>query len=309
MSAGIKPSDNLRTLSDQGFATRHRHLLSGLLIILLVLLATLYIGWPTVMALSAIMPDGTSPQPPPDGFSEVTLLADDGVHLAGWYSEPKNGAAVILVHGAGSGKESLRPQALMLQANEFGVLVLSLRGYSGSEGRINRLGWNSAQDIGAAVEYLSERDEVMALGGLGLSMGGEVLLGAASQYPQIQAIVTDGATFRDVDEYRALPSNQPLYRNFTHHVFTLMVRIFSGDQPPEVTIPESVRQAKNTSFLFIASGNDDTEIAYNDMFYRMVAGRSSLWIIPEVDHTGGYDRFPAEYEQRLVDFFSSVLLK
>jgi fermentation-respiration switch protein FrsA (DUF1100 family) len=193
--------------------------------------------------------------------------------------------------------------ATMLQSNDFGVLAVSLRGYSGSEGRINRLGWNSGQDIGAAVEYLSLRDEVKAIGGLGLSMGGEVLLGAAFQYPQIKVIVADGATFRNVNEYMALPANQPLYRNLTHLVFTLMVRLLSSDQPPEVNIIESIQRAETTSFLFITAGNDDTEILYNDLFDRTVSERSSLWIVPGVGHTGGYSRYPKKYEQRVIEYF------
>lgn len=307
MSVRIKHFNFMLPMRKHAFTGIHKRMISVILIVLITVLVALYVGWPTVMALSAIMPDGTLIEKAPNRFQEITLTARDEVHLAAWYSEPENGVAVILVHGAGSGRESVRSYATMLQSNGFGVLALSLRGYSGSEGRINRLGWNSTQDIGAAVEYLLAQDEVKAVGGLGLSMGGEVLLGAASQCPEIQAIAADGATFRDVDEYMALPTNQPLYRNFTHRVFTLMLRLFSGDQPPEVTIPESIRDAEITSFLFIAAGSDEAEISFNEMFNRTAADRSSLWIIPDVGHTGGYGRYPEEYEQRVVDFFSRLL--
>jgi len=49
-------------------------------------------------------------------------------------------------------------------------------------------------------------------------MGGEVLLGAASQYPSITAIAADGATRRSTEELLALESERPLVRNFTARV-------------------------------------------------------------------------------------------
>lgn len=284
-----------------------RRLLIILTVVVIVLLAAVYIGMPTVMAVAAVTPSGGSPGDPPESFESVSLTTRDGVRLAAWYAESQNGVAIILVHGAGSGRESTGAYARMLHDNGFGVLAVSLRGYSESEGRINRLGWNGTQDIGAAVDYLVHRDEVEAIGALGLSMGGEVLLGAAFAYPEIRAVVADGATFRAVNEYTALSFNEPLYRNFTHRVFSFMVGLFSGDSPPEPPLLESIRLAETTAFLFIAAGNDTTEIDFNTFYHETLPDRSRLWVIPNIEHTGGFAADPDAYTQRVVEFYNQTL--
>lgn len=284
--------------------SKKRWLMRVIGLVLLLTLIVLYIGFPTVMALAAVTPDRAVIGEPPDGFVSVTLSTDDDIQLGAWYAEPTNGAVIILVHGAGGGRESMRSYAAILQKHGFGVLAVSMRGYGDSEGRINRLGWEGTHDIGAAVDFLTARDNVDFIGGLGLSNGGEILLGAASRYPAIQAIVADGSTFRCPAEYAALPMNRYLYRNFTHHVFSFMVGLFSGDTPPEMPLLDSIQAAETTSFLFIAAGNDDDERAFNELFYAAASERSSLWVIPEVGHTGGFNRYPDEYEERVIDFFN-----
>lgn len=294
----------MRTL----FSNRRR-LLRWIVGVVFLLLLVVYIGLPTVMAVVVVLPENSSAGNPPDGFSEVTLTTDDDVQLAAWYAEPQNGSVIILVHGAGSGRGSVRNYAMMLQDNGFGVLAINLRGYGDSEGKINRLGWNGTADIGAAVTYLENLDDVESIGALGLSLGGEVLLGAASMYPEIQAVIADGATFRCVKEYTSLPKNEPLVRNFTQRVFNFMVRIFSGDQPPETPLLDSIRAAETTSFLFITAGNDAEEVDYNEYFNETIPDRSQLWIVPDVGHTGGFGHFPEEYKQTVVDFFDEILIR
>lgn len=289
--------------------SKPRRLLRVVGILLVLLVAALYIGFPLVMAFAAIAPQHQSDGAPPNGFANITVTTADGLKLGAWYVEPANGTAIILVHGAGSGRNSVRSHAIMLHCNGFGVLALNMRGYGDSEGNINRLGWNGTRDIGAAIAFLTDQDEVEAIGGLGLSMGGEILLGAASSYPELQAIVADGATYRSVNEYMSLPKNHPLYRNFTHRVFTVMVDLFSGDNPPEPPLLLSIKQAEATAFMFIAAGNETEEVEYNTLFHDAVRDRSSLWVIPDAGHTDGFARTPELYETRIIEFFSVELLK
>ncbi|MFN8418450.1 MAG: alpha/beta fold hydrolase [Anaerolineae bacterium] len=276
-------------------------------ILIVLLLVALYIGLPTAMAIVAIVPDNNVAGSPPSGFALVELHTTDAVKLRAWYAEPQNGFVIILVHGSGGGRNTVRSYAEMLRDNGYGVLAVSMRGYEDSEGRINRLGWKGTFDIEAAVEYLLLQPAVRAIGALGFSMGGEILLGAASNCTAIQAIAVEGATSRDVNEFTSLPMNMPWYRNFTHRVFSFMVGIMSGDEMPP-PLAESIVAAKNTSFLFIAAGNNGDEVAFNQFFYNSTSSRSAIWIVPNVDHTGGFSRDPKEYEQRIVGFFNTTLL-
>ena len=284
----------------------HKRIVRIIAGIIALLLGTLYIGFPTVMAVGVVLPTATAPDDAPAGFTDVMLSTSENVNLAAWYAPPENGTAIILLHGAGSGRQHVEAHAVMLREYGFGVLALNLRGHGDSDGQTNRLGWNGTADVGAAVDFLRTQAEVEHIGGLGLSMGGEVLLGAASAYPEIQAIAAEGATYRSVDEYTSLPSNRPFYRNMTHRIFAFMVRIVSGDAPPGTTIMDSLQATTDTTFFFIAAGNEAEEIVYNEMFQNAVDDRGDLWVIPAIGHIEGITRERADYEQRVVTFFTTA---
>ena len=194
----------------------------------------------------------------------------------------------------------------MLAENGFGVLAVDLRGHGMSTGKTNRLGWNGSADVGAAVHYLAGREEVKHILGLGLSMGGEVLLGAASDYPEITAMVADGATRRSTEELLALPAERSIVRSFTARVMFASVKLLSGDEPPSPPLLESMVAAKDTRFLWIAAGMDRLEVAFNQLFAETIGQRGSLWIVPDVGHTGAFAAYPDVYEERVVEFFKST---
>jgi fermentation-respiration switch protein FrsA (DUF1100 family) len=138
-------------------------------------------------------------------------------------------------------------------------------------------------------------------------LGGEVLLAAASTYPAIKAIVADGATTRSLDELLTLPSERPLYRNFTARVMYAAVQILSGEVPP-LPLLDSMIAAPTSSYLLIAGGGSSHEVAFNELFAGATSDRSELWIAPEAPHTGAFAMYPAEYEQHVIEFFDRVLL-
>ena len=159
----------------------------------------------------------------------------------------------------------------------------------------------------AAAAYLQEQPEVTTIGGLGLSLGGEVLLGAASGVPALRAIVADGATQRSLDELRALPSERPLVRNFTARVMFATVQLLSGDDPPQPPLLESMVEAEGTTFLLIAAGSDTQEVDFNTLFAETVGERATLWVAPDASHTGAFKRYPDEYKRRVIAFFDAAL--
>jgi dienelactone hydrolase len=285
----------------------YRRLLRWLLILVVAAAAILYLVLPFVVGVTAVLPIRQAVGPPPPGFSAVELETEDGVALAGWYAPPANGAAVILVHGAGGSREDVRPYAEMLAGQGYGVLALDLRGHGMSDGKTNRLGWQSTPDVGAAVRYLQAREDVDSIGALGLSLGAEVLLGAASAYPALEAIVADGATRRSAAELTALPSERSLRRNFTARVMYASVRLLSGETPP-LPLLASMTAADSTAFLLIAAGAEELEVQFNELFAQTLGERATLWIAPEAAHTGARRRYPAEYETRVLGFFDRRLL-
>lgn len=276
-----------------------------IMFLIAAVLVMLYLVMPIGVGVSVVLPYPESVGAPPAGFEAITLTTDDQVMLAGWYKPPINGTVILLIHGAGGSRERMRPYAEMLARHGYGVLALDLRGHGTSTGRTNRFGWQGTHDVGAAVAFLQARDEVKAIGGFGSSLGGEVLLGAASEYPAIKAIAADGATARSLDELMALPAERPLYRNFTARVVYAAVQVLSGETPP-VPLLDSMIAAPSTSYLFIAGGGDEREAAFNELFAAATPHRSRLWIAPSAPHTGAFGLYPDEFEQRVIAFFDRV---
>ena len=134
-----------------------------------------------------------------------------------------------------------------------------------------------------------------------------MLLGAASKYPAIKAVAADGATARSLDELMALPAERPLYRNFTARVVYAAVQVLSGEAPP-LPLLDSMLAAPSTSYLFIAGGANEREVAFNELFAASTSNQSQLWIAPAAPHTGAFGLYPGEYEQRVIAFFDRVVL-
>jgi len=201
----------------------------------------------------------------------------------------------------------VRPYAELLARHGYGVLAFDQRGHGSSGGKTNRLGWQGTQDIGAAIDSLQALPEVERIGGLGLSMGGEALLGASAEYPALSAIVADGATRRSTQELLALPSERSLVRNFTARVMYAAVEVLSSEKPP-VPLLEAMVASPTTQFFLIAGGAKSLEVTFNELFADTLGKRAVLWIAPDAPHTGALSRYPQEYEQRVIAFFDEFLL-
>ena len=128
----------------------------------------------------------------------MTFKTEDGLELEGWYIPSRNGAAVISFPG----RKGPQRQARMLARHGYGVLLFDRRGEGRSEGEPNIFGWGGDEDIKAAVRYLQTRADVdpKRIGGIGLSVGGELMLEAAAETKDLAAVVSDGAGARTARE-------------------------------------------------------------------------------------------------------------
>jgi fermentation-respiration switch protein FrsA (DUF1100 family) len=237
-------------------------------------------------------------------YAHVTLRTSDGLRLAGWYVRSHNGAAVIS-YPTRKGKV---PQARMLARHGYGVLLLDARGYDGSQGDPNLFGWDDAKDIDAAVAWLGKQLDVHGgrVGGIGFSVGGEMMLQAAAGNPALHAVVSEGAGFRSAREdvlrgprgWFALPSAA---------VQTAAVAVMSGTAPPP-PLKDLVSHIAPRPVFFIYAGHGAGGEEFNRDFYDAAGAPKTLWKIPEADHVGGFRARPHEYEQRVIGFFDRALL-
>ena len=155
--------------------------------------------------------------------------------------------------------------------------------------------------MAAALGFLREQDGVRRIGGLGSSLGGEVLLAARADHPDLGAIVADGATRRSVAELLALPSERPLVRNFTARVMFAAVGLLTGEPEPPPLLA-AMADSGDTRFLLVAAGDEAQEVAFNEHFAATVGERAQLWVVPGVGHTGAFAQDPEAYVARVSDF-------
>jgi len=241
-------------------------------------------------------------------YEEVSFTTSDGLELHGWYIPSKNRAAVIAFPGR---KGPQRP-ARMLARHEYGVLLFDRRGEGESEGDPNIFGWAGDRDLRAAVAYLQSRPDVDAerIGGIGLSVGGEMMLEAAAESDGLRAVVSEGAGVRSIRESLAIPETRKrLEGSLAHAVLTPGVALFSNTMPPPSLEDLAGRIAPRPLFLIYALPGQGGEAELTEIFYEAAGEPKLIWRVPGAEHTGGIEAQPVEYERRVVDFFDDALLK
>jgi hypothetical protein len=235
-------------------------------------------------------------------YRAIALTTEDGLTLAGWYALSRNGAAVFVFPGR---KGPLR-HARLLARHGYSVLMLDRRG----EGDYNARGWGGEPDLQAAVAYLAARDDVDSarIGGLGLSVGGELLLQTAARDGRLRAVVSEGAGRQSLADQLQIPDVPQAVRWLSPMTIeTAAGVVLANRMPPDGLVDVIGRIAPRPVLLISgARGNADEEL---NSVYRDAGGPTvTHWEIAQAGHTGGFAAAPAEYERRVVGFFDRALL-
>jgi len=247
-----------------------------------------------------------APGPPPTGFSEVAFDTSDGVTLRGWYAATDNGAAVVVVPGSGSSRTGAAKQARRLADAGFGVLVYDPRGHGASDGQAMDTGWAGDADVTAAVTFASGQPGVRAIGALGLSMGGEQVLGAAAGDPRISAIVAEGATNRVAADLAWLPDwygARGAVQLGLEHAKQAITALLTP-YPAPGSLREALRAIGDRPVLIITAGQRPDE--YSAAIHN--GPGVEIWNVEEAGHTGALAADPDAWQQRVVGFFEQALL-
>ncbi|MFZ0012578.1 MAG: alpha/beta fold hydrolase, partial [Acidimicrobiia bacterium] len=230
-----------------------------------------------------------------------------------WYAPSTNGATVILRHGAGSDASSVFPQAGVLAAHGFGVLVTDARGHGRSQGRAMEFGWFGDLDIGAAVDFLVAQPEVDAgkIAVVGMSMGGEEAIGAIGSDPRIAAVVAEGATARtDADkrwlaEVYGFRGRIQLGLEWAQYSVTDLLTDASKPLP----LANAARSAAPRPILLIAGGEMADEVHVIDYLNEQAGGNVSTWTVGDAGHIEGLATDPAGWEEEVVGFLETALMQ
>jgi len=232
----------------------------------------------------------------------ASVRTSDGIRLSARYLRSRNRAAVVLLPGRVA-------EANMLARHGFGVLLVEPRGNGGSEGDASQ-GWSSARDVEAAVRYLRARPDVDRgrIGGLGFSLGGEIMLTAAGEGAQLRAVASEGAGFRSADDLLLVHDARTLSQAFSTVATFTITRVFSSARPP-APLHELVERIAPTPLLLIEAERGLGGEERNRVYFEHARQPKSYWLIKGSSHTGGLEARPVEYERRVVGFFARALLR
>jgi hypothetical protein len=237
-------------------------------------------------------------------YEDVSFETSDGLELKGWYIPSRNGAAVISFPG----RKGPRRPARMLARHGYGVLLFDRRGEGESEGEPNAFGWGGDRDVKAAIDSLQEQPGVdpERIGGIGLSVGGEMMLEAASETDELKAVVSEGAGARAYSDERD-QEHTSLLSNAAAAVKVGALIVFTNQSPP-ANLKHVVGRIAPRPVMLIAAPNSGRGEDLNRGYYAAAGEPKTLWEIPESGHVGGMDARPREYERRVIGFFDDALL-
>jgi fermentation-respiration switch protein FrsA (DUF1100 family) len=272
-----------------------------------IALAGFWVLFPVAFALLATEKPRAIVEPADLGrpYEQVAVRTSDGLVLSGWYVPSRNRAAVIVFPGRKGPVEHAR----LLARHGYGVLLLDMRGQGESQGDPNAFGWESSRDLDAAIAFLERRSDVEdgRIGGLGLSVGGELMIETAASNPSLRAVVSEGAGERSVRETALLGTrgwlNLPMAA-----VQTAAVAILSGHAPPPALDDVAAQVAPRPVFILYGSNGQAAEKELNPIYFEAAGGPKAIWEVEGAGHTAGIDAQPGQYERRILSFFDAALL-
>jgi hypothetical protein len=287
---------------------RLRRYLRRAAIVLGVVVLTPYVLLPTAIAY-VVTHTARAEVPTPElgaPHEEVAFKTSDGLRLQGWFVPPRNGATVI----AFPGRSGPQRHARMLVRHGYGVLLFDRRGEGASEGDPNAFGWHGERDLLAAAAFLRSRADVdpERIGGLGLSVGGEMLIRAAAVSDAFEAIVSEGASGQSVRDGFA---NGELSTDLlAEGAVTLATALFASALPPPSLKSEVPKIGPRAAFfVYGEKGQGGTETKPNRGFYEAASEPKQIWEVPNGQHIAGITTEPDQYERRVIAFFDRTLLQ
>lgn len=278
-----------------------------------VVLLVLFVALPFFVAWSLLHParNQTALSPRDLGLSSdsVALRSSDGVALQGWFIPGnRTDAAIVLLHGYQGSKASMLPQAEFLHRAGYPLLLLDLRNHGRSEGGLTTFGHREWQDAVAAADHL-QKQNFSRIGILGVSMGSATTLYAAARDPRFTAAVSD------VGFYSLRESAGDAFRNIVglpDAVFLPMTswwgQVLGGASMDDIAPGREIGRISPRPVLIIHTDADKlTGPAAGHRLYEAAKEPKSLWAVPDAEHGRVHQKYPAEYEARVLDFFNRSL--
>jgi dipeptidyl aminopeptidase/acylaminoacyl peptidase len=278
---------------------------------LIGVLLGLRIGIAVLDELADMRPDRAAvPRNPPllgqVALESVAFETRDGVRVSGWYAPSQNGAAVILGHGYGGNRQQLLPEAGVLSAQGYGVLLFDYRAHGESGGDVSTFGDLERNDVRAALDFASSRPGVDPgrLGLFGFSMGALPIAIVAAEDRRVRAVALGGVTSSMLD---ACVDEAGRYGWLLGGPVALTLKA-SGVRLGEVRADDAAARLAGRSLLVIQGEHEDFRLAARArQVYAAAKSPKQYLVVPNAGHRDYIEADPNNYPAALVSFFRAAL--
>ncbi|HYO51756.1 alpha/beta hydrolase [Archangium sp.] len=132
-------------------------------------------------------------------IEEHRIVAADGLGVGAWLVRGEPGSpCVLMLHGNGGSRTSLRSLLEELVGQGHCVLALSLRTHGDSEGEVNDFGWSARQDVLAGIAFLERQAPDRPRVVFGTSLGAAAAIFASQEVgSRVQGYVLE-SPYRDL---------------------------------------------------------------------------------------------------------------
>ncbi len=255
--------------------------------------------------------------PKDDGFryQDVSFMTEDKVAISGWWMPSQSKKAlgtVLLSHGVFKNRVQVLNRAEFLVKNGYQVLLFDHRGNGLSGESPVSGGLLEAKDYLAGVSYLQYKKELKKpLVFFGFSLGAMSALRAATQTPEVDAVIADGplANIRYYVSRRTIGGSFSFLPGFLSRCLSeydsatgLALTVDDMDMVPVV------EQLQDKPVLYITGEGDD--LAKSEevrlLFVKTPTHQKRLIYIQDAGHEETYLKSPMIYEKSILGFLTDL---
>ncbi len=251
-----------------------------------------------------------------DDFTDVSFPSrDPSLTIRGWWAPGPGGVAgptVLLVHGRDSCRRDpvvLLPAAMLHRAG-FGVLLIDMRNHGDSDRDDGRWagGAKEYRDVLGAWDWLiAQGADPGRVGLFGPSLGAATVTIAMGEEPRIAATFADSSYYSfDVASREYTESNG--YPGWVVPAGIFVGRLLGESELGTRDPASEIARLAGRPFDIVHGLSDTTVLPHNapDLAAAAYAAGTPVepWLIPGAEHTEGMLLRPADYETRLISFFT-----
>lgn len=248
-------------------------------------------------------------------YENISFRTRDGLELKGWFLPSPGGdkRTILMCHGMSDNKGLLLKQTYFLnKPGGFNLVYFDFRSHGESEGDVTTTGGLETIDFDAAMAWLRRAKPHLtsAVGAFGLSMGAAVTLVCTPEHPDLRCAAVE-SPFTD---YRTVISRWfwnnvrvPYFPLVAIIIMIVRYRVDAAEVERFDPVAAAARIAPRP--LLVIGGQDDSLMLPDDVkkVFDAAGDPKQLWMVPGAGHTRCREASEAEYDARLIEFFSRNL--